>query len=223
MAIFAAGYSIQGQVIYPLVYLLFIFLICLRRFLYCLSRGHIERNNGKISWKFEKNGNAEPGWGFLCTAYPGCFIAVHHTLWVMIGIITEPFWALPVVTTIVMLAFLFYVLSSLFFSLEKWDMWQRINFALLVAVGMSVMLVQFSFLLIGQQFFDESLISSAIQSALVVIISIWLKSSDEDINNDENNNNEVEEAEDNVDGTIHLENAGNGDESMLNSSSQPFA
>lgn len=141
----------------------------------------------------------------------------------MIGIITEPFWALPVVTTIVMLAFLFYVLSSLFFSLEKWDKWQRINFALLVAVGMSVMLVQFSFLLIGQQFFDESLISSAIQSALVVIISIWLKSSDEDINNDENNNNEVEEAEDNVDGTIHSENAGNGDESMLNSSSQPFA
>ena len=112
--------------------------------------------------------------GSLCTAYPGCFIVVHHTLWVMIGIITDPFWALPVITALVMMAFLFYVLLSLFFSFQTWGRWQTINFALLVAVGVSVMLVQFSFFLIGQQFFDESLISSAIQSALVVISSIWL-------------------------------------------------
>ena len=171
-AIVAAVYSTQLQVLYPLIYLFFIFLVCLRRFLYCLNGGHIHRHNCTISWKFEKGDEAEPAWGFLCTAYPGCFIAVHHTLWVMIGIITEPFWALPILTTIVMLAFLFYVLSSFFFSYAKWDKWQAINFALLVVVGMSIMLVQFSFFLIGQQFFDESLISGAIQSALVVIISI---------------------------------------------------
>lgn len=192
----------QEQIIYPLTYLSLIFLVCIRRFLYCLSRKHIKCKNHKItSWKFEKDGNAEPGWGFLCTAYPGCFIAVHHILWVMIGIITEPFWALPVVTTFVMLAFLFYVLSSLYFSFQTWEMWQTINFVLLVAVAISVMLVQFSFLLIGHQFFDESLISSAIQSALVVIISIWLRSSEDDENTDTHDhliNND--EDGDNVDG-----------------------
>ena len=172
-AIFAAGYSTQLQVLYPLIYLLCIFLVCLGRFLYCLNAGHIHRYNGRILWKFE-NGEGEPAWGFLCTAYPGCFIAVHHILWVMIGIITEPFWALPILTSIVMLAFLFYVLSSLFFLYASWEKWQAIKLALLVAVGMSIMLVQFSFFLIGQQFFDESLISGAIQSALVVISSIWL-------------------------------------------------
>ena len=117
-----------------------------------------------------------------------------------------------------MLAFLFYVLSSFFFSYAKWDKWQAINFALLVVVGMSIMLVQFSFFLIGQQFFDESLISSAIQSALVVILSIWLKSSDE------NKNNEDKEAVDKVDGPTHSANpTESSEEGMLNSSNQPLA
>ena len=188
VAVFAAVYSTQGrQLIYPLVYLFFIFLLCLRRFRYCLSSQRVNlRNNGAISGETGENKNTEPEQedpGFLCTAFPGCFIALHQTLWVMIGIITEPFWALPIVTTILMLAFLFYVLSFLFFGIEGWEKKNTINFTLVVAAGMSVLLVQFSFFLIGQQFFDESLISSAIQSALVVIISIWLKS----VNGDENN------------------------------------
>ena len=218
-AIFVVFSSTQLQVLYPLIYLCFIFLVCLRRFLYCLKAGNIRRYNGRISWKFGKNVEAEPAWGFLCTAYPGCFIAVHHTLWVMIGIITDPFWALPVITALVMMAFLFYVLLSLFFSFQTWGRWQTINFALLVAVGVSVMLVQFSFFLIGQQFFDESLISSAIQSALVVILSIWLKSSDEE-NNDENN-----EAVDKVDGQSgHSANrTESSEEGILDPSSQPLA
>ena len=41
-----------------------------------------------------------------------------------------------------------------FFSYETWDKWQAINFALLVVVGMSIMLVQFLFFLIGHQFLD---------------------------------------------------------------------
>ena len=214
-------YSIQLQMLYPLIYLLFIFLVCLRRFLFCLYREHIDLDRkGKLkSWKFGKIGEPEPVRGSLCTVYPGCFIVVHHTLWVMIGIITEPFWALPVITALVMMAFLFYVLSSLFFSFQTWDRWQTINFALLVAVGIAVMLVQFSFFLIGQQFFDESLISSAIQSALVVILSIWLKSSDEE-NNDENN-----EAVDKVDGQSgHSANrTESSEEGILDPSSQPLA
>ena len=81
------------------------------------------------------------------------------------------------------------------------------------------MLVQFSFFLIGQQFFDESLISSAIQSALVVILSIWLKSSDEE-NNDGNN-----EAVDKVDGQSgHSANrTESSEEGILDPSSQPLA
>ena len=218
VAFLAAFYSIQLQILYPLMYLFFIFFVCVRRFLYCLCRGHIDSDiHGKTWWKFGKTGEAEPVKGFLCTVYPGCFIAVHHTLWVMIGIITEPFWALPIITALVMIAFLFYVLSSLFFSLKTWDRWQTINFALLVAVGMSVILVQFSFFIIGQQFFDESLISGAIQSALVVIISIWLKSFKQGENNASGRSNGDRECwsrEPDFNGSMrHLEHTESGEES----------
>ena len=192
-AIFAAGSSTQLQVLYPLIYLCFIFLVCLRRFLYCLHAGHIHRYNGRISWKFDKNGEAEPAWGFLCTAYPGCFIAVHHTLWVMIGIITDPFWALPILTTILMLSFLFYVTSSLFFSYATWNKSHAINFTLFVVGGISIILVLFSFFLIGQQFFAENLISGAIQALLVVIINFFLKTFKKNKNNDSDEKNEDRE------------------------------
>ena len=202
-AIVAAVYSTQLQVLYPLIYLFFIFLVCLRRFLYCLNGGHIHRHNCTISWKCLRNGEAEPAWGFLCTAYPGCFIAVHHTLWVMIGIITELFLALPILTSIVTL-----------FSYETWDKWQAINFALLVFVGMSIIIVQFSSFLIGQQFFDESLISGAIQSALVVIISIWLKSFKEGEDNDSCKSDGDKEYWGDFQGSMrHFEHTENGEES----------
>ena len=189
-AIFVVFSSTQLQVLYPLIYLCFIFLVCLRRFLYCLKAGQIRRHNCRISWKFGKKGEAEPPWGFLCTAYPGCFIAVHHTLWVMIGIITDPFWALPILTSILMLAFLFSVTSSLYFSYQAWDKSEVINFALFVVGGISIILVLFSFFLIGQQFFAENLISSAVQALLVVIINFFLKTLRKNKNNDSGERNE---------------------------------
>lgn len=181
IAIIATTHAMPGQLTYPLIYIFSICLVCFGRFFYCLHQERIERRKCRIvSWKFESTSNEEPGWGFLCTAYPGCFIAVHHILWVMIGIITEPFWAIPVVTSYIMLAFLLYVLSSLYYSFEEWNPRQTINFILVVAAAISVMLVQFSFLLVGHLVFDEGLISSAIQSALAVIITIWLKYSNSD-------------------------------------------
>lgn len=214
VAIFAASSSTQLQVLYPLIYLCFIFLVCLRRFLYCLYAGHIRSHNGRISWKFEKIGEAKPAWGFLCTAYPGCFIAVHHTLWVMIGIITDPFWALPILTSILMLSFLFYVTSSLYFSYQAWDKSQAINFALFVVGGISITLVLFSFFLIGRQFFAENLISGAIQAALVVIINFFLKTLKKSKNNDSGERNQDREYWGDFHGSMrHLEHTGRSEES----------
>ena len=118
----------------------------------------------------------------------------------MIGIITEPYWALPVATSFIMFAFLFYVLSALYFSPKypkKWDTSAKINFGFMIAAGISVVMVQLSFLLVGNQFFDESLLSSAIQSALVVMISIWFRSIKDEKANEEvdyagNNNRNIE-------------------------------
>ena len=55
----------------------------------------------------------------------------------------------------------------------------------MIAAGISVVMIQLSFLLVGNQFFNESLLSSAIQSALVVIISIWFRSIKDEKANEE--------------------------------------
>ena len=67
----------------------------------------------------------------------------------------------------------------------------------MIAAGISVVMVQLSFLLVGNQFFNESLLSSAIQSALVVMISIWFCSIKDEKANEEvdyagNNNRNIE-------------------------------
>ena len=176
VAIVAVIYSRQAQIIYPLTYLLFILLIFLLCSAYYLFQAGNEDN--KIAcFKFGNNGKLQSKSILLWTTYPGIFIAVHHALWVMIGIITEPYWALPVATSFIMFAFLFYLLSALFFSqTQEWDTSMKIKFGFMIAACISVVMVQLSFLLVGNQFFDESLLSSAIQSALVVIISIWFRS-----------------------------------------------
>ena len=70
----------------------------------------------------------------------------------------------------------------------------------MIAACISVVMVQLSFLLVGNQFFNESLLSSAIQSALVVIISIWfrsIKKANEEVGY-AGNNNRNNEANDTV-------------------------
>lgn len=180
VAIVAVIYSSQAQIIYPLTYLLFILLIFLLCSAYYLFRAvNEDKKHNIVCLEFRNEGKLHSKSIFLWTTYPGIFIAVHHALWVMIGIITEPYWALPVATSFIMFAFLFYVLSALYFSQkdpEKWDTSAKIKFGFMIAAGISVVMVQLSFLLVGNQFFNESLLSSAIQRALVVMISIWFRS-----------------------------------------------
>lgn len=175
LAIVTVIYSSQAQIIYPLTYLLIILFSCLFSSVYYLFQAR-QSTIDIVCLEFRHNGEPQSRSVLLWTAYPGIFVAVHHALWVMIGIITEPYWALPVATSFIMFAFLFYVLSALYFSTEDWNISAKINFGFMVAAGISVVMIQLSFLLIGNQFFDESLLSSAIQSALVVMISIWFRS-----------------------------------------------
>lgn len=175
LAIVTVIYSSQAQIIYPLTYLLIILFSCLFSSVYYLFQAR-QSTIDIVCLEFRHNGEPQSRSVLLWTAYPGIFVAVHHALWVMIGIITEPYWALPVATSFIMFAFLFYVLSALYFSTEDWNASAKVNFGFMVAAGISVVMIQLSFLLIGNQFFDESLLSSAIQSALVVMISIWFRS-----------------------------------------------
>ena len=166
-AITALSYSAQGsQVVYPLVYVFSIVLVFLRGFMYC-----------RINLKTDALVNPRTLQNISPYAVdPGCFIVVHYVLWMMIGMITEPFWALPVVTSCAVVIFLFYVSAFFYLSADRhWDTRDKVNLAVLVFAVLSTISVQFSFFLVGSHFFNEGLVSSIIPSVLVVILSVWCK------------------------------------------------
>lgn len=166
-AITAICYSAEGnQVVYPLVYLFSIILVFLRGFFYCRSN-------------LKPDAQVNPRTPHSLSPYavdPGCFIVVHYVLWMMIGMITEPFWAIPVVTSCAAVIILFYLSAFFYLSTDRqWDSRDKVNLAMLVFAVLSTISVQFSFFLVGSHFFNEGLVSSIIPSVLVVILSVWFK------------------------------------------------
>ncbi len=122
---------------------------------------------------------------FLCMVFPCMFIAIHNVLWVMLGITTEPFWAIPVVTSHVAVALLVYLLILYCFNVSsenesnntegKWGNVDKFNLLILIGAVLSIVSVLFSFFLTGSHFFDNSLMSSTIPGILIVILSIGWK------------------------------------------------
>lgn len=160
-SITAICYSAEGdQVAYPLVYLFSITLTFLRGVL--CPNIHIDELKETR---------------FRYTVDPGCFIVVHYLLWMIIGAITEPFWAIPIVTSCATLTFLFYFLAFFCFSsYRNWKSGRDIeNLIILVLTIFSIICVQFSYFVAGSHFFNEGLVSSIIQSVLIVILSFWFK------------------------------------------------
>ena len=159
-SITAICYSAEGnQVAYPSVYLFSITLIFLRG-VFCPSLN--TKGLKKII--------------FCYTVDPGCFIVVHYLLWMITGAITEPFWAIPIVTSCATITFLFYFLASFCFSPDRtWGWTDKQNLTILVLAVLSIICVQFSYFVAGSHFFNEGLVSSIIPSVLFVILGAWFK------------------------------------------------
>lgn len=166
-AIAAICYSTEGiQVVYPLVFLVSIALVYLRGLFYCRTN---LKDDALVS-------PSTPHTLSPYTVDPGCFIVVHYVLWMMIGMITEPFWAIPVVTSCAIVIFLFYISAFFYLSVDRrWDVRDKVHLAVLVFAVLSTLSVQFSFFLVGSHFFNEGLVSGIIPSVLVMILSIWCK------------------------------------------------
>ena len=82
----------------------------------------------------------------LVHVYPSSFAMIHSILWMMVGMITEPFWAIPVVTLHAAAVCLFYLLLGFYYSPDRdWDIRDKINLTLLFILLMSVISVQVLF------------------------------------------------------------------------------
>ena len=180
VAFISLSYSTKTrQMTYPFVFCVSIILLCFVGFICCKSYLGLTfnfRDGCNISFSEDILSDSTKYRPFVCTVYPGLFIGIHHFLWTMIGITTEPFWAIPVATSVVAVALLVYLLAFYCVSSERtWDALDIFHLVVLVCAVLSIVAVLFSFFLAGNQFFDNNLMSSTIPGILIVILSVWWK------------------------------------------------
>ena len=147
------------EMVYPFIYLSSMGLTYILGYVYC----YVTVEEKKESWK-------------LAHVYSSSFVMIHSILWMMVGMITEPYWAIPVVTLHAAAVCLFYLLLGFCYSPDReWDTRDIINLTLLFILLMSIISVQVLFFLVVSHFFNEGLIFSAIPSVLIIILGFWCK------------------------------------------------
>ena len=69
--------------------------------------------NKKFVWRFTK-GHEEPTSTNIISCfilYPAVFMACHHLLWILLGIITEPFWGISVLVAVLSISAVLFFLT----------------------------------------------------------------------------------------------------------------
>ena len=161
-------------------YFLLVFLaVFLRRLIWCFYRN-------KGSWKAMRRMSLDKGHNsegtsknfFSCfVAYPALFVVFHHLLWILFGITTEPFWAFPVLVSVIAVLFLLYFLVYQFHKEFNMDVLKNLKAFFLILLSFLVfVLLIFTLLLVGQAFLSNSLIANVVQGALVIVITYWFRS-----------------------------------------------
>ena len=148
------GTPMKGyQMVYPSIYLSSVVLTYILGYVYYLvSFVHINRH-----WK-----------RMLAHVYPSSFVMIHSILWMIVGTITEPYWAISVVTSQAVAVRLLYLLLGFFYSpARNWDIRDKINFTLLLILSMSLISVQFFYFLVSSH--NEGLTFIVIPFVLIVI------------------------------------------------------
>ena len=121
--------------------------------------------------------------------YPAVFMACHHLLWILLGIITEPFWGISVLVAVLSVsAALFFLTCELYKDFPAKERACTCNYcrdcnnyctsfaiALILVLGgfLAFLLLIFLLLVVAQSFLSESLISSLVQNGLVFFSTLW--------------------------------------------------
>ena len=122
--------------------------------------------------------------------YPAIFMACHHLLWILLGVITEPFWGFTILVAVFSVCTIFFFLVSELFDVlpapQNSDPAQHdqpsgdLNIVFIMSVILSfAVLSAFVLLLlvlfaVAQVFLSESLVSTLVQNALTFFVAAWL-------------------------------------------------
>lgn len=176
LSVYALIESTAQQDLYVRVFVGFVALVLCRRLFYCISihcRNRTPRR--ELQWGFT-SGHGENtsknilSWVFI---YPAAFIACHHVLWILLGVITEPLWGSTVLVGVTSFFSVFYFLVCDLYNEYFSDQNSRVLFfmALILISGgfFAFVLLLLVLLVVAQGFFGESLISTVVQNGLVAI------------------------------------------------------
>ena len=172
-------------------------LVLARRALWCFLRIYKSDNIDLYKLSLTKGHESDPSGNVISffTLYPAIFMACHHLLWILLGVITEPFWGISVLVAVIsvsaILVFFFYDFYEYYLSHECIDRecercsarrdWRREYwfpffmslFLVLGSCAASVLLI-IVLLVVAQSFLSESLVSTLVQNGLVFFSTLWL-------------------------------------------------
>ena len=168
----ALSVSTVQQDLYARVFCGFVGLVFLRRCCYWIFIHWRNRTCGELEWGLT-SGHGEDtsknihSW-VIC---PAAFIACHHVLWILLGVITEPLWGCTVLVGVTsVFSFSYFLVCDLynyFFSAQNY--WFFMALILILGGFLAFALTLLVLLVVAQAIFGESLISTVVQNGLVAI------------------------------------------------------
>ena len=168
---------------YVFYFLLAFLVVFLCRFICCFyqSKDSQKGCTFKVKISLIEGHNTETGksknFFSYVVAHPALFVVFHHLLWILFGITTEPFWAFPVLVSVIAVLFLLYFLVYQFHKEFNMDVLKNLKAFFLILLSFLVfVLLIFTLLLVGQAFLSNSLIANVVQGALVIVITYWFRS-----------------------------------------------
>ena len=156
--------------VYTFTFFAFVILVLFRRAIWCI---HKRPTMGTFDWSLTKGNEKKTSTNIISCfiLYPAVFMACHHLLWILLGIITEPFWGISVLAAVLSVSAVFCFLFHDFythFCCFKCN--RRYLMALFLDLGgfVAFLVLVVVLFVVGQSFISESLITTLVQNVLVV-------------------------------------------------------
>lgn len=181
--IYAWTVSTVQQDFYVRVFFGVVLLVLFRRpifciYIHCRNARHTRHNRLNLQWDLTSGHgeNTSKNIHSCVFLYPAVFIACHHLLWILLGVITEPLWGSTVLVGITSVSSVCYFLvcefHKAFYSPENSPL--SCMFLILMIPGgfLAFVLLMLVLLVVAQAFLGESLISTVVQNGLVAIVTV---------------------------------------------------
>ena len=174
LLIFCAWYRSRYK--YVPVFFGFMMFVLVRRAVWCIYIHGIK----KFVWRFTKGHEELTSTNVISCfiLYPAVFMACHHLLWILLGIMTEPFWGISVLGAVVSIsAVLFFVTCEFHkaFPSPECSLSFIMSLILIPGIFLAFVLLILVLLVISQSFLSESLISTLVQNVMVLFATFWLR------------------------------------------------